>query len=66
MLRTRLCFAVLLVAVLAASPVWGGAAQTAVGDPFPDLVFPAIDGDNSVRLSDHRGQRVVLVEFASW
>lgn len=41
-------------------------AQTAVGEAFPDLVFPTVDGQQTVRLSDHRGTRVLLVEFASW
>lgn len=43
-----------------------GPAQTAVGEPFPDLVFPTVDGESTVRLSDHRGKRVLLIEFASW
>lgn len=41
-------------------------ALTAVGEPFPDLVFPTVDGQQTVRLSDHRGKRVLLIEFASW
>jgi hypothetical protein len=55
--------AVLLPTATAAS---GAPAQTEVGQPFPDLVFPTVDGESTVRLSDHRGTRVLLIEFASW
>lgn len=41
-------------------------AQTEVGEAFPDLVLPTVDGQQTVRLSDHRGRRVLLIEFASW
>lgn len=48
------------------APATAGPAQTQVGDAFPDLVFPTVDGEQSVRLSNHRGTRVLLIEFASW
>lgn len=60
---TALLATALLLTPTAAS---AGPAQTAVGDPFPDLVFPTVDGEQTVRLSDHRGKRVLLIEFASW
>ena len=37
----------------------------AVGQPFPDLALPTLDGE--VRsISDYRGTKVVLHVFASW
>lgn len=51
---------------LAALPSAATPAQTAVGEAFPDLVLPTVDGQQTVRLSDHRGKRVLLIEFASW
>ncbi len=36
-----------------------------VGEPFPDLALPTLEG--SVRsISDFRGQKVILHVFASW
>ena len=37
-----------------------------VGQPFPDLVLPALDGGEPVRMSDFRPKPVVLHIFASW
>jgi hypothetical protein len=49
----------------------GSAAQRrdspfAVGDLFPDLAFPALEGGTPTRLSDFRGKKVMLHVFASW
>lgn len=56
----------LLGLLLVGTNASAGAAQTHVGEAFPDLVFPTVDGESTVRLSDHRGTRVLLIEFASW
>lgn len=37
-----------------------------VGMAFPDFELPTIDGAGTLRLSDLRGKRVLLIEFASW
>ncbi len=36
-----------------------------LGEPVPDLRLPTIGGD-TVALSDFRGKKVLLIEFASW
>jgi len=36
------------------------------GQFVPDLELPTIDGERTVRLSEFRGQRVLLIQFASW
>lgn len=36
------------------------------GQVFPDLALPALDDGRPVRLSDFRGQKVILHVFASW
>ena len=36
-----------------------------IGAPAPDLRLPTIGGE-TVALSDFRGQKVLLIEFASW
>jgi len=33
--------------------------------PFPDFLLPSIDGGTG-RLSDYRGKKVLLFNFASW
>lgn len=52
-------------------PAAAGAAEAAtvgkrVGQIFPDFVLPAIDDRRPVALSDFRGKKVLLIEFASW
>jgi len=37
-----------------------------VGQLFPDLELPTVDGKSTVRLSELRGRRLLLIEFASW
>ena len=37
-----------------------------VGMSFPDFELPTIDGARTLRLSDLRGKRILLIEFASW
>lgn len=36
------------------------------GEPHPDFVLPRIDNGQPLRLSDFRGQKVLLLHFASW
>lgn len=50
-----------MLAAFAASPTVG----TNVGNIHPDFVLPSIDGGD-IRLSDYRGKKVLLVNFASW
>jgi peroxiredoxin len=42
----------------------GGAARTSGGATAPDFTLPSLDGKN-VRLSDHLGKDVVLIDFWS-
>ncbi len=34
--------------------------------PHPDFILPSIEGDQSIQLSKYRGQKVLLLHFASW
>ena len=36
------------------------------GKPLPDIVLPSLDGGRPVRLSEYRGQKLILQIFASW
>lgn len=48
------------------NPAVGAAPPIEVGQPFPDLVLPALNGDEPMRISDFRPKPVVLHIFASW
>ena len=37
-----------------------------VGEVFPDLSFPALEESGLHSLSDYRGTKVLLIQFASW
>ena len=37
-----------------------------VGKSHPDFILPSIDGKESIQLSKYRGQKVLLLHFASW
>ena len=37
-----------------------------VGEPHPPLELPTVEHDRTVRLSDYRGKKVLLIHFASW
>ena len=40
--------------------------RATVGELLPDLELPTIDGTRTIQLSELRGQRLLLIEFASW
>lgn len=69
-LLTRiLIMGALLVQVLVTLAGQGAAAaapsSTQIGAPAPDFTLPAVDG-GQIRLSDYRGQPLVINFFASW
>ena len=37
-----------------------------VGEVFPDLKFPVLGEDRLGTVSDYRGAKVLLIQFASW
>lgn len=60
----------LLTAAFLAASVPPAAAQFPpsgfeVGEPFPTMAFPDLDG-NPVSIADYRGGKVILHIFASW
>lgn len=48
------------------SPSLGFGQKVKVGQPAPDFSVPALDGQRTVRLSDFRGRRVLIFQWASW
>ena len=36
------------------------------GEVFPEMSFPTLDGDGFASLKDFRGEKVLLMQFASW
>lgn len=49
-----------------ASHAPAGAYAPKVGQRHPDFTLPRIDNRTPVSLSDFRGQKVLLIQFASW
>lgn len=41
-------------------------SDRSIGSFFPDVELPTIDGSETLRLSELEGQRLLLIEFASW
>ena len=37
-----------------------------VGEPHPDFRLPRISDRKPVSLSDYRGKKMLLIQFASW
>jgi len=57
----------LLGAVMIVMNVTPGKAQKIkVGEPAPDFTVPSLDGKTTYRLSDFRGHRVLVFNWASW
>jgi hypothetical protein len=64
MIRTALAsgvFALLQVAATSAAPY-----APRAGQPHPDFTLPNIADGKPVSLSDFRGKKVLLIQFASW
>ena len=56
----------LLAGFLAATTLAASGPELQVGDRFPDLMLPALDDGRPLRVSDFRGQKLILHVFASW
>ena len=70
--RASACLAVSLAALTIACsatqpmPPVEGPFQLKTGQPFPDLVLPALADGQPSSLRQYRGQKVLLHVFASW
>lgn len=58
------CLALILLALAALSACYSGSRPPRIGSAAPD--FTVQDSDRSVKLSDYRGQIVVLNFWATW
>ena len=56
----------LLGALIVTSASPGSAPKIKVGEPAPDFTVPSLDGKTTYRLSDFRGHRVLVFNWASW
>ena len=50
----------------ASSRVWAASYAPKVGEKHPDFTLPRIDDGAPVSLSNFRGKKVLLIQFASW
>ena len=51
---------------VATGPAFAAPPDLSVGNPFPDLVLPSLDGGRAMSIADFRGKKVILHVFASW
>ena len=58
--------AALIAASLLALPAQAGDGRPAVGELYPEVRLPTIDGERTISLHGLRGKKVLLIEFASW
>lgn len=58
-------FLVSLILILVSSRAACG-QKVKLGEPAPDFSVPSLDGTKTFRLSDFRGQRVLVFTWASW
>lgn len=54
-----------LLLALAATPQHDP-SRLEVGAPHPPLNLPTVDGGGPLALDSFRGEKVLLIEFASW
>jgi hypothetical protein len=62
----RLTLACVAAALLTAASYGADAPRLEVGEPFPDLVLPALDDGRPLSVAQFRGRRLILMVFASW
>jgi hypothetical protein len=63
-----------LIRMLILAAAWAGAIPSAraeeyspsIGKPHADFTLPSIEDGKPVSLSQFRGQKVLLIHFASW
>jgi hypothetical protein len=59
-------FTAVLVAATAVATAQTPLGRIEIGQAFPDETFPRLKDGRPASLSDYRGQRVLLLVFASW
>jgi hypothetical protein len=57
---------ILVATLIAANLSMAGTQKIQVGEPAPDFTVPSLDGKTTYRLSDFRGHRVLVFNWASW
>jgi len=63
--RLRVFLSILPLLAPAALPAQGKLAPKE-GQVFPEIEFPTLDGQDRMSLSAFRGQKILLMQFASW
>lgn len=61
-----LCLALLTLTFAPSADASAPTEGRKVGDMHPEIVLPSLDGKKTYALSQFRGKKVLLVQFASW
>ena len=64
--RWLACSVLTLIGGLGTVEAQDAAALIQRGRPLPRLLLPKVDGSGSLDLADLKGQKVLLIQFASW
>ena len=65
--RSTLCAGLITLLLCATHAVSSlGQYQPRVGQPHPNFLLPRIDNRSPLSLAQFRGQKVLLIHFASW
>ncbi|MBI4165743.1 MAG: redoxin domain-containing protein [Acidobacteria bacterium] len=56
----------IVAALMLTSSVPAFAQTVRVGQPAPDFAVASLDGESTIRLSDFRGRRVLIFNWATW
>ncbi len=55
-----------MILVRGGSVVFADQPKIEVGEPFPNIVFPALEDGRARSIADFRGHKLILHVFASW
>ena len=66
MARLLLLVFVLMSLAASSAPAQFPPSGFTVGEPFPQVTLPAVDGGAPLSVSDFRGRKLILHVFASW
>lgn len=61
-----IAFSFFIILILGDTVIFAEQPRIEVGEPFPDIVLPALDDGSARRISDYRGHKLILHVFASW
>jgi hypothetical protein len=66
MIKMRRCLSIIAAGLMTLSSGMASGQTVQVGQPAPDFAVTSLDGETTIRLSDFRGRRVLIFNWATW